>query len=180
MEMKLVRPFQVSADDLISFDRAFHDDNGFTVQLFYGKDGKPVSIKSVDDAFEWVEQCRLMENPATIPVEGYVDATHYYAIVDDQIVGTINLRHQLNDYLRNYGGHIGYAVIPSQRRKGYAREMLRLCLDEARTKGIDKVIITCATANEASRRTIQANGGELLREFTDNGVQFEQYLVSLK
>jgi len=177
--MKLVKPFEVSADELIAFDKAFRENHqDFTVQLFYGNDGKPVPISSSADAEAWVKQCALMEHTDTVPIEGYVDATHYYAIVDGEIVGTINLRHRLNDYLRNYGGHIGYAIVPDQRRKGYAREMLRLCLLEAATKGIPEVIITCAAANEPSRRTIESSGGKLLRTFKDNGVDFEQYTVS--
>jgi len=176
--MKLVKPSTVSALELIEFDRAFRDSgDDFTVQLFYGNDGQPVPINTVDEAQKWVEQCNLMENPETVPIEGYVDATHYYAIVAGEIVGTINLRHRLNDFLRSHGGHIGYAVRPDQRRKRYASEMLRLCLAEAHAKGIDQVIIACAAANEPSRRTIMANGGTLMRKFVSDNIDYEQYVV---
>ncbi len=60
---------------------------------------------------------------------------------------------------RDYGGHIGYSVRPSERRKGYATEMLRQCLPHCKAPGLDRVLITCADSNEASRQVILANGG---------------------
>ena len=64
-------------------------------------------------------------------------------------------------YLRDFGGHIGYGVRPSERRKGYATLMLRLVLDKARAMGIERVLITCDKDNLASARVIQKNGGVL-------------------
>ena len=72
-----------------------------------------------------------------------------------------NLRHHLNDYLLTYGGHIGYSVRPSERQNGYATQMLRLTLEQARARGIGKVRICCDHYNVASAKTIRANGGVL-------------------
>lgn len=78
---------------------------------------------------------------------------------DGKMVGTLQIRHRFNDFLAKYGGHIGYCVCPSERKKGYATEMLSLALAECGRLGIRDVLITCLSDNEASRRTILKNGG---------------------
>lgn len=86
---------------------------------------------------------------------------------DDDLVGFLNLRHLLNEFLLEEGGHIGYAVKPSARRQGHASEALRLALLAARDLGIAKVLVTCDDDNEPSARTIEANGG--VQEDVRNG-----------
>jgi predicted acetyltransferase len=93
--------------------------------------------------------------------EGWVPASTYWLLYDDVMVGMCHLRHELNDFLENYGGHIGFAVRPSQRNKGYAMEMLALALENARKLGIERVLVTCDDDNIASARVIENNGGEL-------------------
>ena len=78
---------------------------------------------------------------------------------DHKIVGMIDIRRRFNDYLRNYGGNIGYSVRPSERNKGYASRMLAGVLPICRELGFEKVLITCDAGNEASRKTILKNGG---------------------
>lgn len=71
----------------------------------------------------------------------------------------IDIRHSLNEYLEKYGGHIGYSVVPSERCKGYASQMLKTALLKCRELNMDKVLITCADDNTGSRKAILANGG---------------------
>ena len=112
------------------------------------------------DAPEWLEQCALTSREETIP-EGLVPATQFVCVreSDGRIVGMIQVRHRFNDYLREYGGHIGYSVRPDERRKGYASRMLALTLPYCRELGLTRVMISCLVENEGSRRTILKNGG---------------------
>lgn len=91
--------------------------------------------------------------------DGFVSNTFLVAVVEERIVGRVSLRHELNDFLLKYGGHVGYCVVPSARRNGYASEMLRLTLPIAASLGISRVLLTCDEDNAASRRVIEKNGG---------------------
>jgi predicted acetyltransferase len=77
----------------------------------------------------------------------------------DQYIARIAIRHQLNEFLLNVGGHIGYDVRPSARRRGHATAMLRAALPVAHQLDIERALITCDWDNVGSRKTIEANGG---------------------
>jgi len=91
--------------------------------------------------------------------EGIVPATTLWWVDGDEYIGRLSIRHELTDWLRELGGHIGYVVRPSARRRGHARAMLAAALPIAHDLGIDPVLLTCDTDNAASRRVIEANGG---------------------
>ncbi|MFJ9391724.1 GNAT family N-acetyltransferase [Nocardioides sp. NPDC101246] len=95
------------------------------------------------------------------PSAGRVHASAFWITEGSEVVGFIQLRHTLNDFLENVGGHIGYSVRSSARRRGHAARALGLVLDEARGHGLDRVMLTCDDDNEASARTIESQGGEL-------------------
>lgn len=80
---------------------------------------------------------------------------------DDEVIGFLNLRHELNDWLLEEGGHIGYSVRPARRRQGHASRALALSVRRAAELGIDRVLVTCDTDNLPSARTIEACGGVL-------------------
>ena len=134
------------------------------------------------DAAEWLRLLPIYENPETTPAH-LVPATQFIYVreSDRRIVGMLQVRHWLNDHLRLYDGHIGYSVRPSERRKGYASAMLQAALPFCKTLGLDRVLITCYTENEASRRTILKNGGiyeNTVRE-TDENKDIERYWITL-
>ncbi len=92
---------------------------------------------------------------------GLVCQTSWWWVEGEEYIGRISLRHELNDDLREWGGHIGYDVRRSRRREGHATRMLAAVLLEAAARGIDPALLTCEAGNPASRRVIEANGGVL-------------------
>lgn len=109
----------------------------------------------------WVDLLASYEVPGTPLPEGWVPASYRWILDDERLVGTITVRHRLNELLLVVGGHIGYAVRPSARRRGVATTALRLALGMAARLGIDPALITCEDDNVASARTIEANAGVL-------------------
>ncbi len=112
--------------------------------------------------------------------DGFVECSTFWLINENnRILGAIDIRHRLNDYLLFRGGHIGYGIRPSERRKGYASSMLSFALKECKTVGLSKVLITCSKSNSGSARTIIKNGGILESEDSDNGEIFQRYWIDL-
>lgn len=111
--------------------------------------------------------------------DGYVPATFLVAEVEGQIVGRSSIRHELNDYLRERGGHIGYGVRPAFRKLGYATEILRQSLIIARNLGIESALVTCDDDNIGSSKVIEKCGGVLenVIELEDK-VMLRRYWVS--
>jgi predicted acetyltransferase len=87
--------------------------------------------------------------------------TQLWLVHDYTFIGRVNIRFRLNDALRIWGGHIGYAIRPSFQGRGFGRHILRLALPVARDTGLHSVLLTCLDTNKPSIRIIEANGGQL-------------------
>lgn len=110
---------------------------------------------------DWVDRL-VTSSDESVPIgEGLVHASYWWMVEGGEVVGSISLRHRLNDHLLHAGGHIGYSVRPSAQRRGLATWAVRQVLAYARERGIDRILITCDDANTASARTIERNGGVL-------------------
>lgn len=109
----------------------------------------------------FVAKAELYGRPGGELPEGHVPCDYFWITDGDEVVGFIAFRRELNDWLRSFGGHIGYSVRPSRRREGVARAALNLVLDRARDQGYDRVMLTCDDDNTGSYRTIEGAGGEL-------------------
>lgn len=174
-KMQLIEPTEEHAQQIKAYRNEF-------LQSGESMDGTG-GLRKFDDPLQWLNHNKLMSDPATVP-ENLVCATQYIFLreEDQKIVGMLQIRHYLNDYLEKYAGHIGYSTAPSERRKGYASLMLKTALDKCRELGLDRVLITCNDDNEGSRRTIISNGGiyESTEYEPDDKEYIERYWISLK
>lgn len=118
-------------------------------------------VDSADGFAAWVRRLLRESDPAVPAAEGWVHCTYWWIVEDDEVLGAISLRHELNDFLLDAGGNIGYGVRPTARRRGLASFALAEVLGYAAKLGLPRVLITCKEANEGSRRTIERHGGAL-------------------
>jgi predicted acetyltransferase len=117
------------------------------------------SVEDPDVFEELVEFHRRQRDPAAPRPRAYVPATELWMVEADEVVGRISLRHELNELLYTWGGHIGYVVRPSARGRGHATAALAGMLEVCSRMQIDPVLVTCDVDNAASRRTIEGAGG---------------------
>lgn len=110
-----------------------------------------------------------------------VPQTTYWLAQDGRILGASRLRHGLSPLLIDWGGHIGYDIRPSERRKGYGTLLLRLMLGKARERGLDRVMLTCDATNIGSIGVICNNGGALDQEYHLErvGVRVRRYWIAV-
>ncbi len=147
------------------------------------KDNKAIQGGAMYENFEsyeaWLESLVIYENKETVPV-GKVCATTYFLEDNNIIYGVVNIRHELNDYLRMYGGNIGYSIRPKNRRQGYGSIMLSKALEICKNLGLEKALVTCYKTNLGSAGVIKNNGGILDSEIDDEGKILQRYWVPIK
>ena len=151
-ELKLIFPTAAYADQIAAYRIAF-------LKAGNSMDGTGM-LRSCDDPLDWIQKSEDLRHEETVP-ENWVPATQFICVreTDNCLVDMIQVRHRFNAFLEMYGGHIGYCVHPEERRRGYARWMLKNVLPFCWDLGLKRVLITCASNNPASRNTILANDG---------------------
>ncbi len=173
-ELDLIRPTSEYASQIAEYRQEFLDAGD-------SMDGCG-PLRRLEDPVEYLKTSKEYEDPATVPPH-LVPATQFFLVrkSDNKLLGMLQVRHRFNDYLEKYAGHIGYSVRPSERRKGYAKEMLRMALPYCREIGLEKVLITCIDGNIGSEKTILANGGvyeSTVHEPNDN-VDLKRFWITL-
>ncbi|MGV8981695.1 GNAT family N-acetyltransferase [Clostridium sp.] len=171
MKLELLRASMEMEEQHLSFINEWEKDGEAIV---------PYAARLQDmDYKTWLEYTYKFETVDTCPPH-LVPAHTYFLVLDNKkIIGAVNIRHYLNGYLLNFGGHIGYGVRPSERKKGYASLMLSMALPIAKELGINKALITCDKNNLGSAKTIIKNGGVLENEVPDDGEITQRYWIDI-
>lgn len=148
----LVEPSEEYAEQIAEYKQAFLDADS-------SMDGCG-PLRRCETPTTYILECRKYTSPDTLP-EGLVLATQFFYIrkADNRLVGMIQERHYFNDWLSEFGGHIGYSIKPDERRKGYATSMLKAVLPYCKEIGLEKILISCIDSNIGSEKTILNNGG---------------------
>ena len=128
----------------------------------------------------WLEELKKRSCEDTVP-KGLVPSSTYLAVreKDNYIVGMIDIRHYLNEYLTQVGGNIGYGVRKTERNKGYAKQMLKLALEKCKELKIKKVLITCDEDNIASEKVILSANAKLEDIRNVNGENKKRFWIDL-
>lgn len=170
--IELINPSHLYKEQIMEYKNEFllHSDS---------LDGT-AGLKTAQNFEEWLSAIQDNASEETVRT-GLVPASTYLAVrtADSRIVGMIDIRRRLNDYLLQFGGNIGYSVRKSERQKGYASEILRLALRKCRIMNMDRVLITCDKDNIGSAKTILKNGGILENEVEEQHGITQRYWINL-
>ena len=178
MEYKLVLPTSKYSKKIEEFKKTMLENSS-------GMDGSGALKK--DSISLWLKESRDYRLGRNLP-DGYVPATQYIYVRknDNKIVGMLQIRHKLNDFLLNYGGNIGYCVAADERNKNIGTQMLKDGLQKCKKLGMSKVLISCKDTNIASKKVIMANGGKfedvriLYSDDHLESVKLERYWIDLE
>lgn len=171
MTIKFVRPAEEFKDRALDFRQEFFDH------------GEPIIngselLDQIDNYDEWLRAVTNNTSRETVNPDWVVTDTFFALDEKGEIVGIIDLRHTLNEFLKDLG-NCGYSVRPSRRRKGYGTEMLRLLRKAAADAGMQELYLSVERDNEPSVKTIVKNGGVYERSFVFEGGQADVYKIVL-
>ena len=176
-EISLIEPTMEYAEDIWAFRQEIFMHDAHNENQFAGC----LSLDTSKSAEEWIRICKLRKSEATCDQVGTSVPSHMFLAIrksDGRIVGIIDLRHHIDHpILGTWGGHCGYSVRPSERGKGYAKEMLRLNVQKAKELGIDKMLVTCDEGNPASEKVILENGGVYEKTIEVDGSRIKRYWI---
>ena len=169
--IKLVSPSKEHEKEALEFKQEFFDNGEVTIN------GSEL-LDQIDSYSDWLEAITKNTSKESVNPQWVVTDTYFALDDNNRIVGIIDLRHELKGFLVDFG-HSGYSVRPSERKKGYATQMLALILERARELNMETVQLSAEKTNTASIKTIVKNGGKYLRTFTVEGEEADIYLISL-
>ncbi len=169
--LKLVLPTEKYREQVMEYKRKMLDADS-------SMDGCGLLRKQDFDA--WIKDCKNFRIGKSLP-ERYVCSTQYICVrkSDNKLVGMLQIRHTLTPFLLSHGGHIGDSVVPDERMKGYATEMLGLGLVKSKQLGINKVLLACKSENVGSEKQIRNNGGVFENEVEVDGQKFKRFFLDL-
>ncbi len=156
-DITLVLPAEHLREDICAFRKEM---------LESGENGIPGGCGLQHFEFDaWLDRVSLNRTLPRTETTTPADTFLIYRVSDGRLLGTIQLRHFITKRNETIGGNIGYAIRPSERRKGYAKQALEAVLSYAGSLGLDNLRIDCEAGNIASKRTIEACGGQFEKRF---------------
>ncbi len=172
-KIRLVKPTLGLKDEALEYRQEHFD---FGEQVINGSE----LFDKITSYEEWLGKVIANANPETVDPNWVLTDTFFAVRVSDhKIVGIVDLRYQLNDFLKDFG-NCGYSVRPSERRKGYAGEILRQICLAAREHGLKQLQLSVEKDNVASIKTIEKNGGNYCRSFIFDDEEAYIYLINLE
>ncbi len=167
----LKRPVKEYESEAKAFKQEFIDHGETTIN------GSEL-LDQMDSYEEWLKSVTDNTSSDTVNPSWVVTDTYFAFDDNDRIVGMIDLRHDLNDFLKDFGNS-GYSVRPSERRKGYATQMLALLIRRAGEIGMKRLQLSVERTNEPSIKTITKNGGVYERSFIFEGEEADIYMIDI-
>ena len=171
--LKHVWPSIEYKEDSINYIKEHYECNS----QIHGVSGLNRYLEDYEGWLEHLEYCRSIEpNEELVPSESYLLVREE----DNKVVGMINLRIVLNESLKKFGGHIGYSIRPSERRKGYNKINLYLMLKRCYELGLEEVLLDCSVDNLGSSKTMEALGGIRIDEYyNENYGKIYRYSINV-
>ena len=172
MNIHLIKPTLALQTEYLAFYEEWKDSGETMIPWVIAKDPSnfPAMVQELCDA----------EEGKNLPKGWVPDSTFWLVTSDYTIVGVVNIRHRLTEHLFHAGGHIGYGIRPSARRKGYATKLLALALEKTKELGVAKALIVCDEGNIGSEKTILHNGGLRDSDFIEeDGNVVRRYWIEL-
>lgn len=168
--MRLIKPTKQYEQSWKNTIREFEEEG---ISGFWNLPKKPTDLDEYIELTEKNSRGEYVPNGWTVPT------STYWLIDNEEIVGHVNIRHELNERLEKRGGHIGYAIRPSARKKGYGIKILELGLLQAKELGLHRLLITCHDTNIPSQKIIERNGGIFSDEIVFEGERIQRYWVEV-
>jgi predicted acetyltransferase len=169
--IKLKRPVKEHENEALAFKQEFIDNGENTIN------GSEL-LDRMESYDEWLKSVTDNISEETVNPSWVVTDTYFAFDDNDRIVGIVDLRHELNDFLKDFGNS-GYSVRPSERRKGYATQMLGLIVKRAEEIGLERLQLSVERTNEPSVKTIIKNNGKYERSFEFEGEEADVYIINL-
>lgn len=168
--MKLIEPNMEYEQEWINYIREIQENDGAIIP------------KAMDgDIHNYKQFLKEKEQNKTSPFDkNLVPSILYFMVDGSRIIGVADLRLCLNDFLLQYGGHIGYSIRPSERGNGYGNMILKLVLEKCKEMELSPVLVTCKKTNQASAKVIMKNGGILENELVWNEETQQRYWIQIK